>query len=141
MSSLSTSHKNKTFATLLALLLGTVGAHRFYLRGAVDKLGLIHVMSLPIAGLVVGLSPSSDIFFKILPLLVSACAGFLEALVIGLMSDEKFDAAFNPGSGRQSNSNWMLALLLVATMMVGATTLIATISRLFDLLYTGGAYG
>jgi hypothetical protein len=29
----------------------------------------------------------------------------------------------------------------VATMLVGATTLIATIARLFDLLYTGGAYG
>jgi hypothetical protein len=32
-------------------------------------------------------------------------------------------------------------LLVVVTMLVGTTSLIATISRLFDLLYTGGAYG
>jgi hypothetical protein len=32
-------------------------------------------------------------------------------------------------------------LLVVLTMLVGTTVLIATISRLFDLLYTGGAYG
>ncbi|MEO7495037.1 MAG: NINE protein [Massilia sp.] len=137
----SAGHKNKTLATLLALVLGVVGAHRFYLRGAVDKLGLLHVMALPLAGLVVGLAPQADVFYKILPLLLSAIAGFIEALVIGLLADDKFDLAFNQGSGRSSASNWPLALLLVVTMLIGATTVIATISRLFDLLYTGGAYG
>ncbi|MBC7453628.1 MAG: hypothetical protein H7335_07980 [Massilia sp.] len=136
-----TPHKNKTFATFLAVILGAVGAHRFYLRGALDRLGLMHVASLPISGLVYGLAPDADWFFKALPILVSGVVGFLEALVIGLTSDEKFDAAFNPGSGRKSDSSWVLALLLVATMMIGTTTLIATMSRLFDLLYTGGAYG
>jgi hypothetical protein len=110
--SMSTPHKNKPVATFLALILGAVGAHRFYLRGSVDRLGLLHVTCLPIAGLVYGLAP-----------------------------DEKFDAAFNPGSGRKSDSSWVIAALLVATMMVGATVLIGTMSRLFDLLYTGGAYG
>jgi hypothetical protein len=32
-------------------------------------------------------------------------------------------------------------VLLIATMLVGTTMLIGTMSRLFDLLYTGGAYG
>jgi hypothetical protein len=68
-------------------------------------------------------------------------AGFLQALVLGLMSDEKWDATFNPGSGRSSETRWPLAVILVATMLVGCGSLIATISRLFDLLYTGGAYG
>ena len=134
-------HKNKTFATLLALVLGAVGAHRFYLRGALDRLGLLHVASLPLCGLVIGLAPEANSFYKLLPLLVSAIAGFIETLVIGLASDEKFDQRYNAGSGRQSASNWPLALLLVATLMVGASSLIAAISRLFDLLYTGGAYG
>ncbi|MES2015702.1 MAG: NINE protein [Pseudomonadota bacterium] len=138
---MSTPHKNKTFATFLALAFGAVGAHRFYLRGSVDKLGLLHVCALPIAGLVVGLLPHADWFYKILPLLVSAVIGFIEALVIGLMADDKFDIAFNPGSGRKSDTSWIVALLLVATMMIGTTTLIGTMSRLFDLLYTGGAYG
>ncbi len=138
---MSTPHKNKSFATFLALAFGTLGAHRFYLRGSVDKLGLIHVTCLPIAGLAYGLAPHANWFYKVLPLLVSAVAGFIEALVIGTMSDEKFDAAFNAGSGRKSDTSWVVALLLVATMMVGATVLIGTMSRLFDLLYTGGAYG
>lgn len=136
-----TSHKNKTFASFLALILGALGAHRFYLRGSFDKLGLLHLASLPIAGLVYGLAPEADWFFKILPLVVSGIVGFIEALVIGLSPDEKFDAAFNAGSGRQSNSSWVLAVLLVCTMLVAATMGIATLARLFDLLYTGGSYG
>jgi hypothetical protein len=135
------AHKNKTFATLLALLFGAIGAHRFYLRGAVDKLGLLHVMSVPLSGMVIGLAPQANPFYQMLPLLLSAIAGYIEALVIGLLADDKFDLAFNPGSGGKTQSNWPLALLLVATMLVGSTVLIATISRLFDLLSTGGAYG
>ena len=141
MSSPSTSHKNKSFATFLALLLGGLGAHRFYLRGAVDKIGLLHVMSVPLCGMVTGLAPEADPFYKLLPLLVSYIAGFIQGLVIGVTPDEKFDAKFNPGSGRKSDSSWLVALLLVTTMLVGTTTLIGTMSRLFDLLYTGGAYG
>ena len=138
---MSTPHKNKTFATFLALVLGTVGAHRFYLRGPLDRLGILHLASVCVFGMVLGLAPQADWFYKVLPLLVSAVAGFIEALVIGLMPDEKFDAAFNPQSGRTSSSRGFLAVLLVATMMLGTVTLIGTMSRLFDLLYTGGAYG
>ena len=57
------------------------------------------------------------------------------------MPDEKFDAAFNPASGRKSDTNWVIALLLVGTMLLGTTALISTLARLVDLLSTGGAYG
>mgnify|MGYP000521574143 FL=1 len=134
------AHKNKTLATALALILGTLGAHRFYLHGAVDRLGLLHVSSLPIAGLIFSNVHDLNPFYALLPLLVSGIAACIEALVIGLTPDERWDARFNP-AGVRSASNWLLALLLVATMLVGATVLIATMSRLFDLLYTGGAYG
>jgi TM2 domain-containing membrane protein YozV len=136
-----TRHHNKTFATLLALLGGGLGIHRFYLRPATDRLGLLHVCSVPVCGLVYGLAHGADPFYKLLPLFVSYIAGFIEALVIGLMPDEKFDARYNAGSGQQSQSGWMLAVVLVATTAIAATVAIATISRLFDLLYTGGAYG
>lgn len=135
------AHKNKTFATLLAFLLGGVGVHRYYLRGLGDTWGWVHTASVAAVGLVMTVAPEADIYFKLLPLFISMLAGFLQALVLGLMPDEKWDAAFNPASGRTSEARWPLALLLVATTMVGATALIATISRLFDLLYTGGAYG
>jgi hypothetical protein len=135
------AYKNKTLATALALSLGTLGAHRFYLHGGVDRLGLLHISSLPIAGLIFSQADGINPFYALLPLLVSAIAACIEALVIGLTPDEKWDARFNAGTGIRSNSNWLLALLLVATLFVGVTVLIATISRLFDLMYTGGAYG
>jgi TM2 domain-containing membrane protein YozV len=136
-----TPHKNKTLATFLAFALGGIGAHRFYLRGSVDKLGLLHVASLPVAGLVYGLGHDANWFYKVLPLLVSVIAGFVEALAIGTTSDEKWDAKFNAGSGKSSDTSWLVALLLVLTLGVGATVVIGTMARLFDLLYTGGAYG
>ena len=135
------SHKNKTLATALAFLLGGLGAHRFYLRGPVDRLGLLHVCSVPVTGMVYGIGHAPNVFWVLLPLIVSWLAGFLEALVIGLTPDEKWDARHNPGSGKVSRSHWVLVVLLVATMLVGTTGLIATLSRAFDLLYTGGAYG
>jgi hypothetical protein len=134
-------HKNKTVATALAFFLGGLGVHRFYLRGATDRLGLLHLCCIPVAGLVYGAGRGPNPFWVLLPLFVSWIAGFLEALTISLTPDEKWDARFNAGSGRQSHSHWVLVLLIVLTALVGATVLIAAISRLFDLLYTGGAYG
>ncbi|MDC8757402.1 NINE protein [Janthinobacterium fluminis] len=138
---MAASHKNKTFASLLAFLLGALGAHRLYLGGKRDRWAWAHLAALPASLLVAVLAPEADWFYKVLPLTLSAIVGFLEALVLGLTPDDKWDAARNTGSGKQSASNWPLALLLVATLMVGAATLIATLARLFDLLYTGGAYG
>jgi hypothetical protein len=134
-------HKNKTLATALAFLLGGLGVHRFYLKGSIDRIGLLHVCSIPAMGLVYGLGRGPNPFYVLLPLIVSCIAGFIEALVIGLTPDERWDAQYNAASGRNSRSHWFLALLLVLTMLVGATVLIAALSRLFDLLYTGGAYG
>lgn len=135
------SHKNKTLATLLAFLLGGIGLHRFYLHGINDRWGWLHAASLPACGIVMGAAPRADWFFWYLPLTLSMLAGAIEALVLGLTPDEKWDAAYNAGSARRSASRWLLAVIIVATLMVGAALLIATMARFFDLLYTGGAYG
>ncbi|HEU4851385.1 MAG TPA: NINE protein [Telluria sp.] len=135
------THHNKTLATTLALLLGGVGAHRFYLRGPQDKWGMLHLASVGASVLIYFLMIHADWFFQILPLLVSYIAGFIEGFVIGLMPDEKFDAKYNSGSGRKSESSWYLAVVLVTMMLAAGITTIATMARLFDLLYTGGAYG
>lgn len=133
-------HKNKTVATLLALLLGGFGIHRFYLKPGADRIGLLHLCCLPVMGILYG-AVKPHPFYMVLPLLVSYIAGFVEALVIGLTPDEKWDATYNMHSGRQSRSNWVLVLLLVVTMLVATTVLIGTIARLSDVVYTGGAYG
>ncbi len=112
-------HKNKTLATLLAAVLGGIGAHRFYLHGAKDWLAWLHVVLLPL----------------------SVFAGFVAALVFGLTPDERWDKQYNAASGRQSDSGWAVILLVIATFAFGTTLLIAALARTFDLLYTGGAYG
>lgn len=134
-------HRNKAFATLLAFVLGMLGAHRFYLHGMRDRWGWLHLAALPASALLRLVWPQADWFYQLLPLIVSALAGFLEALVLGLAPDEKWDARHNAASSRQSDTGWPLAVVLVATVMIGAGVLIATMARLFDLLYTGGAYG
>jgi TM2 domain-containing membrane protein YozV len=134
-------HKNKTFATLLAAVAGSIGLHRFYLRGAGDKWGWLHLASLPATGLAIALGLGHQGFFQAAPLLLSALCGFLEALVLGLIPDDQWDQRFNPGSSQGSVSGWPLALLLVLTLGLGATALIGVIARTFDLLLTGGAFG
>lgn len=134
-------HKNKTFAALLAATVGAAGVDRLYLRCARDVLAWLHLALLAASLALLLLAPSLNLFYRLLPLIVSMIGGFLQALVLGVMPDEKFDATFNPGSEGRSDSRWPLALVLVATMLVGATVLISTMARLFDLLYTDGAYG
>jgi TM2 domain-containing membrane protein YozV len=137
---MAAAHKNKTVATLLALLLGGFGIHRFYLKPGADRIGLLHLCCLPVTGILYG-AVKPHPFYIVLPLLVSYIVGFIEALVIGLTPDEKWDAAYNMHSGQQTHSNWVLVLLLVITMLVATTVLIGTIARLSDVVYTGGAYG
>jgi TM2 domain-containing membrane protein YozV len=112
-------HKNKTLATLLAFLLGGFGVHRFYLYGKKDTWGWVHLFLFPF----------------------SIYAALIEALVIGLTPDDKWDATHNSGSALQSRSGWPLALLLVFITGAGGIFVIATMARTVDFLYTGGAYG
>lgn len=134
-------HKNKTLTTLLAALFGSLGAHRFYLKGKQDVWGWLHLVSLPLSGVIISLLPNQPLLFTAFPLVISLLAALIEALVLGLTQDEQWDAYYNSGSGRQSNSGWPLALLLVLTVGSGAVILIAVIARTLDLLFTGGAYG
>ncbi|MDB5840036.1 MAG: putative transrane protein [Herminiimonas sp.] len=135
------AHKNKTFATFLAFAFGSLGFHRFYLCGLKDTWGWLHFLTLPLSLLLLRTASGSGLMFAWAPLILSAIAAFIEALAIGVTPDEKWDARHNPHSGKQSDSGWLIALLLVLTLGVGATVLIAAIARAFDLLLTGGAYG
>jgi len=135
------AHKNKTIATLLASLFGGFGIHRFYLYGMKDIGGLIHLLAAVISVLAIVFGGDRPVIFLAGTFVLSAIAGFIEALVIGLTPDDKWDALHNANSGKVSSSDWPLAILLVLTAGGGATAVIAAIARTFDLLFTGGAYG
>lgn len=134
-------HYNKTWATFLASVLGGAGAHRFYLGGLWDKLGWLHLASLPLSALLYSSHKPDIVMFSLSPLIVSILLGQLQALVLGLTTDEKWDQRYNPHSGQKSNSRWPLAVLLVLTMAFGSTGLMAAWARLMDLSMTGGAFG
>lgn len=115
--------------------------HRFYLKGRRDQWGWLHFVSLPISLLLTSLLFNLPLLATMSPLVLSFLVSLLEALVLGLKSDEAWDALYNPESGKKSDSSWPLALILVLTLGIGAMALIAVLARGLDLLYTGGAYG
>lgn len=138
---MNTSHKNKTLATLLAALLGAIGVHRWYLRGFGDRYAWMHAATLPLGVLGTFLVPPIYAIFGALPLILSGLIACIEALVLGLMPDEKWDATFNSSSGQTSESGWPVVLLVVLSLAGGAVGVIALISRCTDLILTGGNYG
>lgn len=121
--------RHKALAALLAFLLGGLGAHRIYLGQRLWWLPLaVTVAMIP---LLLGVRNwyQSPAFFV---LMVPVIAGFIEALVLALMPDERFDARFNPGSERRNRSGWDAVLVAIATLLVGATVLMATLALLFQ---------
>jgi TM2 domain-containing membrane protein YozV len=135
------AHRNKTFVTLIAFVLGGLGMHRFYLYGWKDRWAWAHFCALPLSALLFLFFKDQLGIFAAGPLVLSVLAAFIETLVIGLTPDDKWDALHNRGSGMRSQSGWPIAVLLVLTVGVGATALIAVIARSIDLALTGGAYG
>jgi TM2 domain-containing membrane protein YozV len=138
---MTTKHKNKTIATLLAATLGSLGAHRFYLFGKGDQLAWLHLTSLPISLLLANLLFNLPLLLTMSPWALSLLIGLFTALMLGLKSDEKWDAQYNTDSNQKSESTWPLALILVLTMAFGAFALIFVLARGFALLYTGGVDG
>ena len=134
-------HKDKTLATLLASLFGGIGLHRFFLYGKKDFWGWVHLLTLPLSIIAIQLHREQQALFLGLPFILSVLSGFLEALVIGLTPDEKWDARHNPGGSKKTQSSWPLALLLVLTLAAGAIGLLSLLARSLDLWLTGGGQG
>ena len=67
---MAAAHKNKTVATLLALLLGGFGIHRFYLKPGADRIGLLHLCCLPVTGILYG-AVKPHPFYIVLPLVTA----------------------------------------------------------------------
>ncbi|HWU98949.1 MAG TPA: NINE protein [Oxalicibacterium sp.] len=136
-------HKNKMLATLLSALFGGVGAHRFYLHGSRDFWGWNYVVAFLLFVCALFLLRTQQslilIFIALFPL--SIYAGLIEALVIGLTPDDKWDAKYNARSGSTTTSKWPIAVILVLSFALGFTALIAGIARATDLYLTGGAFG
>lgn len=122
-----TRFRHKAFAALLAALTGALGLNRLYLGQRLWWLPLgITLATLP---LLIGVENwyQTPAFFVVM---VPVVAGFIQALVIALLPDDRFDAQFNAGHSRRNHSGWDAVLVAVATLMGGAVALMTTIALL-----------
>ncbi len=122
--------RDKTVATWLAVLGGTLGLHRFYLYGWHDKVGwLFPLPSLAgLAGVVRmnNLGQDDRVAWLLIPLLgLSIAAAMLSAIVYGLTSDEKWAARHDQPV---RSTRWGPVLGAIAALMLGAGVLTGTIA-------------
>lgn len=109
--------RHKTTAGLLALFLGWAGAHHRYLGRRFAWIPL--TFTLLIVGLALWREPP---VFSQLPyylIVIPLAAGFIEGLVLCLMSDERFDARYNPGHEQRSANRWGAIILGMFTLNLG----------------------
>jgi hypothetical protein len=128
--------RHKALAAALAAALGVVGAGRIYLGQRFWWLPAL-VTALALSGLV-----GQTRWYErpaLFVLVAVAVTGFLQALFVALMPDEKFDARFNRGNPRRNTSGWGAVLVAAATLLVGAGVLMFSLALLFQLLLDGSA--
>lgn len=126
------SFRHKALSALLAFLFGGLGLDRLYLGQRLWWLPL--AVTAGMAPLLLGVSNwyQTPAFFI---LMVPVIAGFIHALVLALIPDEKFDARFNSGAARRNGSGWDAVLVAIVTLLVGATVLMTTIVLLFQTYF------
>ena len=119
--------RNKAFAALLASLGGALGLNRLYLGQRWWWLPLaITLIALPLTWGVSNWYQKPPFFVLMVPVV----AGFIQALFIALMPDDRFDDRFNAGQSRQNSSGWAAVLIAIATLLGGAIVLMTSIALL-----------
>lgn len=131
MSELS-HYRSKTLATWIAVIGGSLGLHRFYLRGLRDPWGWLHAPP-TLVGLygvqrMNELGQDDKLAWALIPLFGLMVAGaMLAAIVYGLTPDEKWDARHNPGSAVHP-TGWGPVMGVIVALMLGAAALMATVA-------------
>lgn len=124
--------KSKAVAAWLALLLGALGMHRFYLHGLKDRWAWLHP-ALALPGLL-GVQRMSaygqddQLAWLLIPLLgISFVAAAIAGIVYGLTADDTWNARHNPAS-KPDRGGWLAVLGVAACLLLGGTVLMATIA-------------
>lgn len=126
------AYKSKTLATWVALLVGSLGLHRFYLYGFKDRLGWFYWVPtfLGLHGIqrVQDYGLDDHWSWALIPLLgLMVAQAMLAAILYGLTPDERWDARHNPGQPVHP-TRWAPVLGVITALLVGAGVLMATIA-------------
>ena len=125
--------RSKVSVGLLAALFGCVGAHWWYLRRPYAWLVTALSLSLMVACSFAEVWWENPIFFL---LFIPTLNGFIEAIVWCLMSDERFDARFNPGLTRPHPSGWGAVLVAAFTLLIGSVLSMFGIAMIVLYIWT-----
>ncbi len=124
--------KHKGVATWLALGLGAFGLHRFYLHGLKDGWGWLFLpptlLGLEGVQRMEQLGQDDRGAWLLIPLLgLSLVVALASGIVYGLTPDERWNARHNPQHPAPPGG-WITVLGVVLCLLVGGTTLMATIA-------------
>ena len=130
------ARKNKTLAVWLALIGGTLGLHRFYLKGLGDWIGWLHPVptALGLWGVDRALTYGQDdkLSWVLVPFIgVTLAASCLTGIVYALSDKEKWNRWFNPEQDPQSGAgetNWLTILALVASLLLGTVAFMGSLA-------------
>jgi hypothetical protein len=125
-------YRSKTIAAWLALVAGSLGAHRLYLHGGRDWLAWAHgpVTALGLLGTqrMSAFGQDDRLACLLVPLLgLMISQAMLFAIIYALTPDERWDAERNPGQAGRS-TRWAPVLAAIAALLLGGVVLIGTIA-------------
>jgi 4-hydroxybenzoate polyprenyltransferase len=126
------TYRSKLTATWLAILAGTLGAHRFYLKGWRDPCGWLY--PLPALAGWIGVQRMRQIgqddllSWALIPLLgLAISAAMLSAIVYGLTPDARWDQRHNLGH-ELTRSGPGTVLGVIVALLIGASVLMGTVA-------------
>ena len=139
MPTTDTRYRSKTVATWLAVVGGTLGLHRLYLKGVKDPLAWLHLPPtlLGLAGVIRmrQLGQDDHVAWILIPVLgLMITLSMLSAILYGLTPDEKWDATRNPGHATERTA-WGPVLGVIAALLLGAAIMMGTIAFSIQKLF------
>lgn len=133
---MSAGRKNKTLAVWLALLGGTLGLHRFYLRGLGDWVGWLHPVPAALGwwgvDRVLAYGQDDKLSWVLIPLLgITVAASCLMAIIYALTEKEKWNQQFNPtlaANASTGGTNWLTIGALVFALLLGTIAFMGSLA-------------
>jgi hypothetical protein len=125
-------YRSKTLAAWLAVLVGTLGLHRLYLKGFADLWGWLHPLptAIGLIGVLRMLEMGQDdrLAWLLMPVLgLMIAQSMLVAIIWGLTPDDRWDARHNPDLS-PVRTGWGPVLAVITALLLGAAVLMSTIA-------------
>ncbi len=128
--------RNKTVAVWLALLGGSLGLHRFYLRGLGDWIGWLHPIASALGWMgverVQQYGQDDRLSWVLIPFLgLSIAVACLTGIVYALADRPKWNGWFNPGGDPEASAgatSWLTIGALVFSLMFGTVALMGSLA-------------